>query len=327
MNFLGLGLVGITGMIIKEGWRSEKQDATFNFVYEPHNAICNVLSAQTKENRMYSQTNNDDDEDTVREFEPVYKPGTGNHQVTIEGINCTYSIHREWQSGSLVEASYLSFPKKYLDLISNWVSGVIKAYVEGIPGQTSIYTVNGNYWFRQVQRPGRSINTIEHPDNSHIKLLETIKRWEASEEQIIKSGQNFHFGALLYGPPGSGKTSTAIALGHELNRPIYLFTPDMWESANVLSAVPPKSILLIEECEQVFPSRMGDYIDKHEQTITSADVASILSTMDGPLSPYNIVRLYTTNHREKLDPALLRAGRIDTEVEFPERKSINAWEV
>jgi ATP-dependent 26S proteasome regulatory subunit len=41
-----------------------------------------------------------------------------------------------------------------------------------------------------------------------------------------------------------------------------------------------------------------------------------LNSIDGVCAPFNVVFIFTTNHIEKLDPALLRPGRIDLCVEI-----------
>ena len=45
-------------------------------------------------------------------------------------------------------------------------------------------------------------------------------------------------------------------------------------------------------------------------------LASILNSLDGLVAPRNAIFIFTTNHIEKLDDALLRPGRIDLKIEI-----------
>ena len=122
-------------------------------------------------------------------------------------------------------------------------------------------------------------------------------------------------GYLLYGPPGTGKTSVAYALAGELHLKLCAMslsnaklTDQML--ANQLQNTPPRSLILIEDIDAFFHAR-----DKQDTRITIS-FSGLLNALDGVGAQEGRIIVLTTNHRERLDPALIRPGRIDVEIEL-----------
>ena len=77
-----------------------------------------------------------------------------------------------------------------------------------------------------------------------------------------------------------------------------------------LAAVPQRSLLLIEDVDAFFRDRDA----AHSQVRLS--FSGFLNALDGVATQEGTVLVMTTNHVEHLDPALIRAGRIDERVEL-----------
>jgi chaperone BCS1 len=122
-------------------------------------------------------------------------------------------------------------------------------------------------------------------------------------------------GYLLHGPPGTGKTSVAYALAGELQLKLCtlsLTNPKLNDHsiADLLQRTPPRSLILIEDIDAFFNAR-----EKQDARI-EVSFSGLLNALDGVAAQEGRIIVLTTNHRERLDPALIRPGRIDVAVEL-----------
>jgi cell division protease FtsH len=133
-------------------------------------------------------------------------------------------------------------------------------------------------------------------------------------------------GVLMVGPPGTGKTLLARAVAGEADVPFFALTGssfvemfvgvgaarvrDLFTAAR--KAAP--SIVFIDEVDAIGQRRGGALVsnDEREQTLNQ-----MLAEMDGFDATSGVVVLAATNRPETLDPALLRPGRFDRQVEIP----------
>jgi cell division protease FtsH len=133
-------------------------------------------------------------------------------------------------------------------------------------------------------------------------------------------------GVLMVGPPGTGKTLLARAVAGEADVPFFALTGssfvemfvgvgaarmrDLFTAAR--KAAP--AIIFIDEVDAIGQRRGGAIVsnDEREQTLNQ-----MLAEMDGFDPSAGVVVLAATNRPETLDPALLRPGRFDRQVEIP----------
>lgn len=144
------------------------------------------------------------------------------------------------------------------------------------------------------------------------------------------SGIPYRRGYLLHGPPGSGKTSFIQALAGSLSYDICLLNLSERGLADdklfhLLSNVPERSFVLIEDVDAAFNKRVQtseDGLVKFWNSPNSAltspcsyqssvTFSGFLNALDGVASGEERIIFMTTNHVEKLDPALIRPGRVD----------------
>jgi cell division protease FtsH len=133
-------------------------------------------------------------------------------------------------------------------------------------------------------------------------------------------------GVLMIGPPGTGKTLLARAVAGEAEVPFFALTGssfvelfvgvgasrvrDLFVAARKVAP----AIVFIDEIDAIGQRRGGAIVsnDEREQTLNQ-----LLAEMDGFDPAAGVVVLAATNRPETLDPALLRPGRFDRQVEIP----------
>jgi vesicle-fusing ATPase len=188
---------------------------------------------------------------------------------------------------------------------------------------------------------GRVIRPVSEGDNG-VAADETSSALAAAaleSEELAALGLTPVRGLLLYGPPGTGKTLLArqIAKALRARAPKIVSAPellDRWvggseklvrglfaDSEAELAACngdPTRSalhVIVIDEIDAVFRRRSAGE-DSGEATRASV-VNQILAKMDGIKEIGNILIIGMTNRRELLDPALLRPGRLEVQIEVP----------
>ncbi|QRV88320.1 AAA family ATPase [Ceratobasidium sp. AG-Ba] len=159
-------------------------------------------------------------------------------------------------------------------------------------------------------------------------IMEDAKDFMSSESWYADRGIPFRRGYLLYGAPGSGKTSLIHALAGELKLDVYVISLsrrgfDDAKLNEMISDLPPRAIALIEDIDASFTTAVGVRGSGSASNVGSGGedgggvtLAGLLGAIDGVAAQEGRLLFATTNHIEVLDPALTRPGRMDVHVEF-----------
>ncbi len=143
-------------------------------------------------------------------------------------------------------------------------------------------------------------------------LIDDIEHWTKSKEWYLRRVIPYKRGYLFYGKPGNGKTSTALTISKTFNKNLYIINLNNLsddELKNAFMLLPLGSVLLIEDIDCAFTDRESDNSKQFS-------FSTLLNCLDGVFSTSDIITIFTTNHKERLDPALIRAGRIDFQFEI-----------
>lgn len=250
--------------------------------------------------------------------------GYGTHLIWHRGRPILISLVKEDATATEREKEYITLSKlgrshKILDELVEQVNKVTDD-----ARSTEVYAFGKDYWCYSGRQPKRSFDSILIPDDVLKEILTTLDNFNSSEQWYIKHGIPYQLGILLYGPPGTGKTSIVKGIASYLDKKLSVVPGgSLAHINNMIMGLPENSVFLIEDidADSTTHSRVdnsnkdGDLLDELQE-MKSCNLSTILNAMDGIMSKHGRVMITTTNHIEKLDPALIRPGRIDLKIEI-----------
>lgn len=187
----------------------------------------------------------------------------------------------------------------------------------------------GGFGKAHVKMPTDDENKVTFRDvagaNEEKEELVEIVDYLKAPTKFARLGARIPHGVLLMGPPGTGKTLLAKAVAGEAGVPFFSISGsdfvelyvgvgasrvrDLFETARKAGS----AIIFIDEIDAVGRQRgtgLGGGHDEREQTLNQ-----LLVEMDGFGSQEGIVVIAATNRADVLDPALLRPGRFDRQIQ------------
>lgn len=190
-------------------------------------------------------------------------------------------------------------------------------------------------WARCLAKPSRPLSTVVLDERQKESFVDDIKDYLETDTRkwYADRGIPYRRGYLLHGPPGTGKSSLSFAVAGKFGLKIYvlsLASKSLTEEglAVLFEALPRRCVVLLEDVDTVGIAR----VQKEETPVEGADKTAVkkeedtskkgvsfsglLNAIDGVASHEGRILILTTNHPEKLDPALIRPGRVDMKIEF-----------
>lgn len=175
----------------------------------------------------------------------------------------------------------------------------------------------------------RSMNTLFYSDNEKEKVCNHIDKFISNKEFYTEKQLLYKTGILLWGSPGTGKTSLVKAIASKYNRSIAALNVSNLKNIDLNKLTQSinydenrKYIVLMEDIDTLFLNREDGESNKDDQAI----INKLLQFLDSNTSPNDVIFIATTNHKERLDEALLREGRFDIKVEVKPLKDDEARE-
>nr|CAB3458118.1 unnamed protein product [Digitaria exilis] len=215
-----------------------------------------------------------------------------------------------------------------------------------------IFMNEGRSWHGINHHHPATFDTLAMDPELKESIIADLNRFLKRKSYYRRIGKAWKRGYLLYGPPGTGKSSLVAAMANYLR--FNLYDLDLSEvrlnSAlqKLLIHMPNKSILVIEDIDCCFdaaaasrkdvkaPELVVDELDPAGYTTDSSDdswpparpyktgadpfkgitLSGLLNFIDGLWSTCGEERIivFTTNYKDRLDPALLRPGRMDMHI-------------
>ncbi|KAF8400259.1 hypothetical protein HHK36_013556 [Tetracentron sinense] len=270
---------------------------------------------------------------------------------TFDGFKVNWSFHTVEKKSSSGILGYptrfyqLSFHPKYKEKIhSAYIPHVMEVakIIEFKNRERKLYTNRSSqddymlWTFVPFSHPS-TFDTLAMDPVLKQEIKEDLIKFKNRKEFYTRVGRTWKRGYLLYGPPGTGKTSLIAAIANFLEFDIYdlELTAVMSNSQlrKLLISTSSKSVIVVEDvdCSLDLSDRKkkdgkGEVEAKEEleksrpggnsNNRSTVSLSGVLNFVDGLWSSCGGERLmiFTTNQKEKLDPALLRPGRMDKHI-------------
>lgn len=235
---------------------------------------------------------------------------------------------------SQVRSLELTFHKKHKNMVLQTYLPYIITEAKSLKQETKalkIFTMDYQNMYGNLNDAWVGVN-LDHPATFETVAMECdvkefvikdLERFVKRKEYYRKVGKAWKRGYLLYGPPGTGKSSLIAAMANYLRFDVYdLELTELRynsELRRLLIAMANRSILVVEDidCTIEFHDRKAECEPAHtSNNDKQVTLSGLLNFVDGLWSSCGDERIivFTTNHKEKLDPALLRPGRMDVHV-------------
>ncbi|GFP83172.1 probable mitochondrial chaperone bcs1 [Phtheirospermum japonicum] len=233
---------------------------------------------------------------------------------------------------SEVRSFELTFHRKNKDLVINSYLPYISKEAKTQKNEKKtikIFTVDysiDDMWSPVTFDHPATFETLAMDSDQKEVILKDVEKFVGRREYYKKVGKAWKRGYLLYGPPGTGKSSLIAAMANYLNFDVYdLELTELRgnsELRRLLLGTANRSILVVEDIDctidlqQKLANRNNSHKPGEEEEENKVTLSGLLNFVDGLWSSCGDERIiiFTTNHVEKLDLALLRPGRMDVHI-------------
>jgi chaperone BCS1 len=248
-------------------------------------------------------------------------PGVGTHLIWYRGRPCWVSRWVNERAGSQGlrrrESIAIRMPGLSRAPLDRLIEEVKRS--AELPGRLTVSVWTAGYWQAVRCCDARDLDTIVLGPGFKERLVADLEWFRSNRAWYRHRGLPWRRGYLFAGTPGTGKSSLAVALAGKFEMPVCMLnlgsvgTDDSLIEA--ICNVPSSALLLIEDIDT---ARVSDTRGKEEgQKANLVTLGALLNALDGAISREGRVLIMTTNHAERIDPALLRPGRVDVRMDFP----------
>jgi DNA replication protein DnaC len=227
--------------------------------------------------------------------------------------------------------------KKYLEqqkVPENPSSLVFFEFMEReIPAKTiTKETITKKIECSKLNEMEKDFDTLFLRKDNKDKLKNSLNMFKNKGHTLQKLGLQNKFNLLLYGEPGTGKSTTIQAVANYLQKDVYYIDLQnvssnedlhmMFEYVNknvnnsgiiVMEDIDAMTNVVLKRTDKLQEYKVNDIISNHKGKLS---LEYLLNILQGTLTMDNSVYIVTTNHLEHLDPAFYRDGRFDVKIEL-----------
>ena len=311
-----------------------------NTLFEPVMWFINSQTDTKAEERVSLET-------TKNNPEPQHKiPKERSAKITFLDHDIEYTVRTELikiyaerehtRENVIITLSTETPENRRTDIFEQFSEMCIKKYDEFNAKKSwkqQIFRNEGSQWKSQDSKTSRKLGTVILKENQMEDIINDINEFVHKEDWYVSRDVPYTRRYMFWGVPGTGKSSCIKALACHTKRHIHYLVLSEVESDSELfklmeSVDFSKTILVIEDidcasrithdrsAEDDIKDDSGD--DKEEEVVASKmTLSGLLNAIDGGMvENHGQIMVMTTNHPEKLDPALVRPGRVDRKYEF-----------
>lgn len=169
------------------------------------------------------------------------------------------------------------------------------------------------------------IDHVVLDDKIRRYLITSLYHWYKDKKWYNDHHMMHKIGILLYGEPGTGKSTLIRAISNMFGR-VDIFMISGYYLRDAIYRVHRERrltnglfIVVIEDIDLICKSREAcqePKDDHHYEDQADTDQNILFQLLDGVLTMEDTIFIATTNHKERLDPALIRYGRFDIQIEM-----------
>ncbi|PWA34440.1 AAA+ ATPase domain-containing protein [Artemisia annua] len=257
---------------------------------------------------------------------------------SFEGVKVTWKYRSQQQkqlsaNGFVPEKKYLElkFDNKKIGIIKDSYLPFIIEKAEEIKIQKKAAQLHnlrsqesGPFSYKQtvdLNHPS-TFETLAMDQKLKKEIMDDLDRFVKRKDYYERVGKAWKRGYLLYGPPGTGKSSLIAAMANHLKFDVFdlqlMNVKDDSSLKDIILETSNRSILVIEDIDcSIMPDRKEpSSSSESRRDDPKFTLSGLLNFIDGLWSCCGDERIivFTTNHKERLDPALLRPGRMDMHI-------------
>lgn len=250
----------------------------------------------------------------------IFAPVEGRHWFLHGGRLCSFERALREQTriggdGGPMEVLTVTMLFGRSEVLRGWIdegATICDAEEERAP---ILHVLRGDWWDHVCEMPRRALDTILAEDDRIERLRDDMAWFYGNEQWYRARGVPWRRGYLLFGPPGTGKSSVIRALASDLGKDlasVSLASPGLTDEdlRSGMASAPKGAFLVLEDIDASFAGR------GQGEARSGISFSGLLNAIDGVAAQEGRVLVMTTNHPERLDPALIRPGRADVHLEL-----------
>ena len=286
-----------------------------------HAALSLWLSQSGVVNRARRQMLAEIDSGTAGKTRSVLVPAHGIHwfryganlcrlSSQFDGKSRIGSYHGQRPLETLTVTVYGARPR----VVQDWIAEGRRIAAAARRTGPVLHVYSQGYWDPHGAVRPRPLSSLVSEDGVPGRLRADLARFFGREAWYAERGVPWRRGVLLTGPPGTGKSSLIRALASELGKDLATLPVGQARLTDedlrlAMLRAPQNAILVIEDVDAVFVGRDATHGE-------GVSFSGLLNAIDGIAAQEGRALIMTTNHPERLDPALIRPGRADLRVEL-----------
>ena len=294
----------------------DKKSDDYNFkIFVDNNVLCgHILKygnqfVEKKSCIAYSYGNKQQD------FNVELMLSNGEHEILFLGEKITIFSNSYFQP--LAKYDSIDFYKQVIicsqtnfKILETFITNAKLFCETGNTDNIICYIMTHGVWRKLSTQNKRDLDTIYLDDDIKKDICDDLESFFKNEKRYTKLGIPYKRNYLFEGIPGTGKSSLILSLASKYKMNIGIISLnkelDDYSFMKSISNIPKDTMLVLEDIDGLFD-------DDKQNSLT---FSGVLNTLDGLGRQDKLITIMTTNHLNKLNKSLKRAGRIDYKIHF-----------